>query len=82
MGGVLAEAFVARRDLPGFDQTAMDGQGVRRDDVMRGAALPLIGRTAAGEAPGHLTDSGAHRIMTGAPLPTGADAVIAQEHVH
>jgi molybdopterin molybdotransferase len=81
VGRVLAEVFMARLDLPGFDQSAMDGYAVSAADLMPGAVLPLTGRTAAGEAPGRLAPGGAHRILTGAPLPGGADAVIAQEHV-
>jgi molybdopterin molybdotransferase len=68
-------------DLPGFDQSAMDGYAVHSATLMPGASLPLTGRTAAGEAPGRLLAGDAHRILTGAPLPNGADAVIAQENV-
>lgn len=60
----------------------MDGYAVCSADVMIGMATPVTGRTAAGEAPGRLSTGGAHRILTGAPLPEGADAVIAQENVH
>ena len=60
----------------------MDGYAVCSADVMPGMALPVTGRTAAGEAPGRLSAGGAHRILTGAPLPDGANAVIAQENVH
>jgi molybdopterin molybdotransferase len=81
-GRVLAEPFEARLNLPGFDQSAMDGYAVRSADLMPGAAAPVTGRTAAGEAPGHLGVGAAHRILTGAPLPHGADAVITQENVH
>lgn len=81
-GRVLAEPFHAHLDLPGFDQSAMDGYAVCSADVMPGMALPVTGRAAAGEAPGRLPAAGAHRILTGAPLPDGADAVIAQENVH
>jgi molybdopterin molybdotransferase len=59
----------------------MDGYAVCSADLMPGTRLPVTGRTAAGEAPGLLAPGGAHRILTGAPLPGGADAVIAQEHV-
>ena len=81
-GRVLAESFAARLNLPGFDQSAMDGYAVCSADITAGMALPVTGRTAAGEAPGHLVVGGAHRILTGAPLPHGADAVIAQENVY
>ena len=69
VGRVLAESFEARLNLPGFDQSAMDGYAVCSADVTAGMALPVTGRTAAGEAPGHLVVGGAHRILTGAPLP-------------
>ena len=81
-GRVLADSFAARLNLPGFDQSAMDGYAVCSADITAGMALPVTGRTAAGEAPGHLVFGGAHRILTGAPLPHGADAVIAQENVY
>lgn len=80
-GRVLAASFTARLSLPGFDQSAMDGYAVRCADVTLGAALPVTGRTVAGEAPGCLAPGGAHRILTGAALPKGADAVVAQEGV-
>lgn len=78
-GLVLAEPVAARLDLPGFDQSAMDGYAVRHADLAPGAWLPITGRTAAGEPPSRLTPGGAHRILTGAPLPDGADTVIMQE---
>jgi molybdopterin molybdotransferase len=80
-GRVIAAPFEARLDLPGFDRSAMDGYAVSCADLKAGAWLPTIGRTAAGEAPGRLCPNSAHRIMTGAPVPDGADAVIAQENV-
>lgn len=82
IGRVLAEPVTARLDLPGFDQSAMDGYAVRSAALIPGAMVPMTGRTTAGEAPGHLLPGGTHRILTGAPLPAGADAVIAQEYVH
>lgn len=79
-GRVVAGAVAAVRDLPPFDQSAMDGYALDR-------ALPVdvwvecAGRTAAGEAPGELLAGRPHRIFTGAPVPAGADAVIPQERV-
>jgi molybdopterin molybdotransferase len=81
-GRVIAAPFEARLDLPGFDRSAMDGYAVSCADLKTGAWLPTIGRTAAGEASGRLCPNSAHRIMTGAPVPNGADAVIAQENVY
>jgi molybdopterin molybdotransferase len=80
-GSVLAEAVVARRDLPSFDQSAMDGYAISVADAARQKFLPVIGRTAAGDAPGRLVTLGAYRIFTEAPLPSGADCVLAQEDV-
>jgi molybdopterin molybdotransferase len=81
VGRVIAAPFEARLDLPGFDQSAMDGYAVRCADLAPGNRVAVFGRTAAGETPGRLGPSGMHRILTGAPVPDGADAVIAQESV-
>ena len=81
VGRVLTAPFEARLDLPGFDQSAMDGYAVRCADLIPDTWLPVIGRTAAGEAPSRLDPSGAYRVLTGAPVPDRADAVIAQEYV-
>ncbi|MBS0562692.1 MAG: molybdopterin molybdotransferase MoeA [Proteobacteria bacterium] len=80
-GRTLATDIRAWLDMPRFDASAMDGYAVRTGDLMPGARLAIVGRTAAGEPPGTLAFGGAHRILTGAPLPAGADAVIAQENV-
>ena len=80
-GRVIAQPLLARSDLPRFDQSAMDGYAVRSADLTPGASLPVTGRSAAGEVPGVLAPGGVVRILTGAPLPEGADAVIAQENV-
>lgn len=74
-GRVLAEPAVAGRALPGFDNSAMDGFAVRAAELP--ATLPVVGSIAAGAgvvAP--LAPGTAVRIMTGAPLPAGADAVV------
>ncbi|MDQ0392135.1 molybdopterin molybdotransferase MoeA [Labrys monachus] len=81
-GRVLAAAIEAPSALPPFDQAAMDGYAVclsGRKGVP--VVLPMGGRTNAGDAPGVLRPGTAHRVMTGAALPTGADAVVMQEHV-
>ncbi|HEV1997108.1 MAG TPA: gephyrin-like molybdotransferase Glp [Candidatus Dormibacteraeota bacterium] len=84
-GLVLAGGVTARRDLPGFDNSAMDGFAVRAADTSgasdaRPARLLLTGEVAAGGVfPGDLRPGTAVRIMTGAPLPEGADAVIEVE---
>ena len=71
--------------LPGFDNSAMDGYAVRFDDV-RGAApetpvtLPVVGEIGAGQARLRALGPGAAaKIMTGAPVPAGADAVVPYE---
>ena len=74
-GRILAETVVARRALPGFDNSAMDGFAVRAAELP--ARLPVVGSIAAGArevAP--LAPGTAVRIMTGAPMPAGADAVV------
>ncbi|HEV3231557.1 MAG TPA: gephyrin-like molybdotransferase Glp, partial [Candidatus Dormibacteraeota bacterium] len=84
-GLVLATDEVARRDLPGFDNSAMDGFAVRAADLAGAsdaapARLRLAGEVAAGSVfAGEVEPGTAVRIMTGAPLPTGADAVIEVE---
>lgn len=78
LGRVLAETIVAPRDLPAFDQAAMDGYAVRFADVAAGP-LRVDGVTHAGDAPARLAPNCAHRIMTGASLPTGADTVVPYE---
>ena len=84
LGRVLAEELKAPVDVPGHDNAAMDGYAVRSADLpAEGAAeLRLAGRVLAGDAPVEALDPGTcARIMTGAPLPAGADAVVMQEHV-
>ncbi|MBC7882962.1 MAG: molybdopterin molybdotransferase MoeA [Anaerolineae bacterium] len=78
-GRVLAETVTARQDFPPYDNSAMDGYAVRSQD---GPALQVIGTVAAGQVPDFTVGSGqAVRIMTGAMVPTGADAVVMQENV-
>ncbi|KGN42023.1 molybdopterin molybdotransferase MoeA [Knoellia aerolata] len=85
LGRVLAADVVAAVDLPGFDNSAMDGYAVRSADL-DGAApgapvvLDVDGDIAAGDTTRHVLRPGtAMRIMTGAPLPEGADAVVPVE---
>ncbi len=79
MGRVLAETLYSPIDVPAWDNSAMDGYALRASDWQPGQALPLAGRVAAGEAAGALAAGHAVRILTGAPLPLGADTVVAQE---
>jgi molybdopterin molybdotransferase len=81
-GRVLAADVVATRTLPPWDASAMDGYAVRAADcVAPGAELPVVATIGAGHtAPRALGHGEAMRIMTGAPLPSGADAVVMREH--
>lgn len=77
VGRVLREKVVADADLPPFDRSQMDGYAVIADDTLRkGATLGVVGESAAGRGwHKRLKRGEAVRIMTGAPLPKGADAV-------
>jgi molybdenum cofactor synthesis domain-containing protein len=76
-GRVLAEDIVADTDLPPFDRALMDGYAVRAEDTKNApATLRIVGESAAGRGwRGKLRSGEAVRIMTGAPLPAGADSV-------
>ncbi|GAA3805798.1 molybdenum cofactor synthesis domain-containing protein [Nocardioides panacisoli] len=83
-GRVLAEPVVAAEPLPAFDNSAMDGYAVRAADVAGASdaspvVLPVAGDIPAGAPVGRLEPGTAVRIMTGAPLPAGADAVVEVE---
>jgi len=77
LGRVLAADVVADSDLPPFDRSQMDGYAVRAADVMEAPArLRIVGESAAGKGWHHELEAGqAVRIMTGAPVPAGADSV-------
>ena len=81
-GLVLAEVVVSTELVPPFDNTAVDGYAVRSEDVANvPAELDVIYEIAAGAAPqADLGPGQAVRIMTGAPLPGGADAVVMVEY--
>src|ERR1700688_2120516 len=84
LGRVLAEPISSRSDLPGFDNSAMDGYAVRAGDIAQATArapvhLPVAGESRAGAIPGAHVAGTAMRIMTGAPMPDGADTVVRQE---
>jgi molybdopterin molybdotransferase len=78
-GRVLAEEIVAPGDVPPHDDSAMDGFALRSSE---GAAeRRIIGEAAAGHPFAHAVGAGeCVRIMTGAPVPEGADAVVMVEH--
>jgi molybdopterin molybdotransferase len=77
LGRVLAEDIIADTDLPPFDRAQMDGYAVRAADVSNTPArLRIVGESAAGSGWHKEMKAGeAVRIMTGAPVPVGADAV-------
>lgn len=86
LGRVLAEEIGSPRDIPGFENSAMDGYAVRSIDVAGASpAAPVRLRVAetiaAGAMPREPVGPGwASRIMTGAPLPSGADAIVPVEN--
>src|SRR5207237_4499315 len=77
LGRILAEDIVADTELPPFDRAQMDGYAIRTADVANTPArLRIVGESAAGNGWHHEMKAGeAVRIMTGAPVPAGADAV-------
>jgi molybdopterin molybdotransferase len=84
-GLVLAEDVPAGVSLPPFDNSAMDGYAVRAVDVASATAATPVELPVAEDIPAGRTDvppllpGSAHRIMTGAPMPSGADAVVKVE---
>ena len=85
LGRVLASPAISPITIPAWDNSAMDGYAVRADDVERASAdtpvtLPVLETIAAGGfASGPLSPGSSMRIMTGAPLPDGADTVVRVE---
>ncbi|OGS39151.1 MAG: hypothetical protein A2506_12020 [Elusimicrobia bacterium RIFOXYD12_FULL_66_9] len=81
VGRVLAEDMSARIDLPGFDNSMMDGYAVRAADCASvPCRLKALAVARAGSLPRARVGRGtAVKIMTGAPLPSGADAVVMKE---
>lgn len=77
LGRFLAEDISADSDLPPFDRSQMDGYAVRAEDVQKvPARLRIVGESAAGRGwHNKLHEGEAVRIMTGAPVPAGADSV-------
>jgi len=84
-GRVLAHPVLADRNLPPFPRSTRDGYAIRSADLSSTpATLDVIGEIKAGESPGkippHVARGQAIAIMTGAPVPPGADAVVMVEH--
>ncbi len=86
LGRVLVEDVPADIPIPPFDNTSMDGYAVRAADVATATAshpitLRVLGEVAAGHVAERPSGPGeAYRILTGAPLPAGADAIVPYEH--
>ncbi len=84
-GLVLAEDVAASQPLPSFDNSAMDGYAVRVDDVAAASAehpvaLPVVAEVAAGDTGAYSLPEGTSiRIMTGAMLPRGTEAIVPVE---
>jgi molybdopterin molybdotransferase len=82
---ILAEPVLADRDMPPFARSTRDGYAVRSEDLSQGpATLEVIGEIKAGEnpeaIPRNIAAGKTASIMTGAPVPTGADAVVMIEY--
>src|ERR1700752_2029623 len=84
LGRVLAEEVIADSDLPPFNRSQMDGYAVRAEDVKAvPVRLRIVGEAAAGRGWHNPLEEGqAVRIMTGAPVPAGADSVQQVELTH
>lgn len=79
-GRITANPVTSPMDVPGFDNSAMDGYAVRMADIAAGGALPVAGKAFAGQPfSGEWPAGTCVRIMTGAPVPPGAEAVVMQE---
>src|SRR5271165_2624636 len=84
-GMALADDVVAPLSLPGFDNSAMDGYAVVADDVAAATDRQPVLLAVAEDIPAGRTDAltlqpgTAHRIMTGAPVPAGATAIVPVE---
>jgi molybdopterin molybdotransferase len=82
LGLPVCQDVTSTLDLPSFDNSAMDGYACRLDDVRDASRdhpvlLPVVGESAAGQTKAYALPPGqAVKIMTGAPLPTGADVVV------
>jgi molybdopterin molybdotransferase len=85
LGFILSQDIVANDDLPPFDNSSMDGYALLADDTRDASpespkTLPVVGTVAAGSALEYSIEAGrCARIMTGAPIPAGANAVLMRE---
>ncbi|ADP12078.1 molybdopterin biosynthesis protein MoeA [Erwinia sp. Ejp617] len=79
-GRITAHAVISPLNVPPFDNSAMDGYALRLADLAPGVALPVAGKAFAGSPyDGEWPAGSCIRIMTGAPLPAGCEAVVMQE---
>jgi len=87
-GRTLAEDIVATMDVPPFNRSTVDGYAVKASDTFgaeedQPITLRLCGKVVVGEYPDLIVERGtATEIVTGAPLPEGADAVVMMEHTN
>lgn len=85
LGQVLAQPVCAAVDLPLFDQSAVDGYAVRSEDLKHASGLRPVRLIVSGDIPAgqsasqRLAPGCAMRILTGAPVPSGADTIVRQE---
>jgi len=80
LGRVLAAPVVSAIQVPGWDNSAMDGYAIRHADLAEhDGRLPVAQRIPAGTAGAPLAPGTAARIFTGAPVPDGTDTVVVQE---
>lgn len=83
LGRVLLQPAIAATDDPLFDRSSMDGYALRSEDAFAGARLAVLERVAAGGLPTLPVGPGqATKVMTGAPIPEGADCVLPVELCH
>jgi molybdopterin molybdotransferase len=81
LGRVLSEDLRSPINVPPFDNSAMDGYAVRLSDLKQSTTLAIAGKALAGQPfDGEWPSMSSIRIMTGAKIPIGCDAVIMQEH--
>ncbi|MEX0331835.1 MAG: molybdopterin molybdotransferase MoeA [Puniceicoccaceae bacterium] len=80
-GRRLSQPILSDRDLPPFDRVMMDGYAIRIADLQAGSTFKIAGSAMAGEAQATLPDDPGHtmEVMTGCPMPMGADTVIPVE---
>ncbi|MDX7989897.1 molybdopterin molybdotransferase MoeA [Xenorhabdus littoralis] len=79
-GRITATDIISPINVPSFDNSAMDGYAIRLTDLNENQILPVAGKALAGTPfQGVLPTGSCIRIMTGAPIPSGADVVVMQE---